>query len=202
MDGSIYVASGTGAVYNSDVARSVERWDILEKETGWKWENRAALKDGRFSREAIEAVGYRGKLCMVNVKGKAVKEGAVHDVVTDEWEEMEKGMLGGWNGPSGVDDMGVMYVVDQESGSLSKYNGNDDCWDEMIEHSEHMKGAEQICAGRGRVCAVIGGGGKIVVVDILVTPPNIWTLEPPQGMEAVAVHILPRMTDRSSHSKL
>ncbi|KAL8542494.1 hypothetical protein ACS0TY_003380 [Phlomoides rotata] len=199
MDGSIYVASGMGARYHIDIARSVERWDLLEKETGWKWKKRAELRDGRFSREAIEAVGYRGKLCMVNVKGRAVKEGAVLDVASDEWEEIGKGMVGGWNGPAGVDDRGVIYVVDQERGSLSKYNGDDDCWEELIEHSEHLKGAEQISAGRGRVCAVSGDGGKIVVVDVSGRPPNVWTLDPPQGMEAVAVHILPRMTDQSSH---
>lgn len=193
IDSSVYVASGMGAQYHSDVARSLERWDMSKKETDWNWEKRATFRDGRFSREAIEALGYRGKLCMVNIKGKALKEGAVYDVVMNQWEEMPKGMLRGWNGPATMDHE-VMYVVDQESGSLSKYDADNDCWEELIGHSDHLKGAEHISAGRGRVCAVSADGGKIVVVDILASPPNVWVLDPPQGMEVIAVHILPRMS--------
>ncbi|KAI3448978.1 hypothetical protein Pfo_005643 [Paulownia fortunei] len=193
INGAVYVGSGTGAQYHSDVARSLEIWDMSKKKTDWNWEKRASFRDGRFSREAIEALGYRGKLCMVNVKGKAVKEGAVYDVVMNQWEEMPQGMLGGWNGPATMDD-DAMYVVDQESGSLSKYDADNDCWEELIEPSEHLKGAEHISAGRGKVCAVSADGRKIVVVDILARPPKVWMLDPPQGMEAIAVHILPRMS--------
>ncbi|KAE8669011.1 Glutathione S-transferase TAU 8 [Hibiscus syriacus] len=78
--GVVYVASGIGSLYKGDVARSLEQWDLSKKRDNWRWQNKARLKDGRFSREAVEAVGYRGKLCMVNVKGNAVKEGAVYDV--------------------------------------------------------------------------------------------------------------------------
>ncbi|KAF9606463.1 hypothetical protein IFM89_025293, partial [Coptis chinensis] len=65
------------------------------------WEKVASLKHGgRFSREAVEAVGWRGKLCVVNVKGNVVKEGVVYDVEKDTWQEMAEGMLIGWNGPT------------------------------------------------------------------------------------------------------
>ncbi|KAG8363530.1 hypothetical protein BUALT_Bualt19G0032000 [Buddleja alternifolia] len=194
INGAIYVASGVGTKYQCDVAKSLERWDISKHESSWNWEKRASFRDGRFSREAVEAVGYRGKLCMVNIKGKTLKEGAVYNVVMDQWEEMPRGMLAGWNGPATVDDDDdVMYVVDQENGSMRKYNADNDRWEEMIEASEYLKGAEHISAGRGRVCAVSGDGRTIVVVDILSRPVKTWRVNPPQGMEAIAVHILPRM---------
>lgn len=193
IDSSVYVASGMGARYNRDVARSLERWDMSKKQSEWSWETRAEFKDGKFSREPIEAVGYRGKLCMVNIKGKAVKEGAVYDVATDQWEEMPRGMLGGWNGPATTNDE-VMYVIDQETGCLSKYDSDNDCWEHFIGPSTHLKGAEHISVGCGKVCAVSGDGAKISVVDISSRPTNFWMLEPPQGMEVVAVHILPRMS--------
>ncbi|KAK6120767.1 hypothetical protein DH2020_045495 [Rehmannia glutinosa] len=199
IHGIIYVASGTGAKYNSDVARSIERWDMTKKEIEWSWEKGEPFRDGRFSREAIEAVGYRGKLCMVNIKGKAVKEGAVYDVVMDQWEEMPRGMLGGWNGPTTIDDGdGVMYMVDQESGSLSKYDGENDRWDEIIENLEYLKGAEHISAGRGKICVVSADGRKIVVVDVFARPSKVWILDPPRGMEVIAVHVLPRMSHPES----
>lgn len=193
IDGSVYVASGTGARYNRDVARSLERWDMSKKESEWSWEKRTEFKDGKFSREPIEAVGYRGKLCMVNIKGKAVKEGAVYNVATNQWEEMPRGMLGGWSGPATTDDE-TMYVIDQETGSLSKYHSDNDCWEQFIGPSTHLQGAEHISVGCGKVCAVSGDGAKISVVDISSRHTNFWLLEPPQGMEVVAVHILPRMS--------
>nr|QNT17576.1 Kelch repeat F-box 12 protein [Salvia miltiorrhiza] len=195
IDSSVYVASGTGAQYHRDVAISLERWDMSKKEADWIWETRAEFKDAKFSREPIEAIGYRGKLCMVNIKGKALKEGAVYNIVMNQWEQMPRGMLGGWTGPATIDDE-VMYVVDQETGSLSKYNPDNDCWEQFVGPSNHLKGAEHISAGRGKVCAVSADGGKIFVVDIAATtrPPNFWILEPPQGMEVIAVHILPRMS--------
>ncbi|XP_075521221.1 F-box/kelch-repeat protein SKIP25-like [Primulina tabacum] len=195
INGGIYVASGTGAQYHGEVARSMERWDISKKDVDWQWETRASFKDGRFSREAVEALGYRGKLCMVNVKGKAVKEGAVYDVVMNQWQEMPKGMLDGWNGPAAVDN-DFMYVVDQENGSLSRYNEDGDCWEELIEPSELLKGAEHLSSHKGKICAVSANGGKIIVADILAKPVRVFMVNPPQGMEVISVHILPRMSVR------
>ncbi|KAL2514124.1 F-box/kelch-repeat protein SKIP25 [Forsythia ovata] len=191
--GAVYIASGVGAQYNGDVARSVEKWDMNKKVSDWNWEKMASLKDGRFSREAVEALEYRGKLCTVNINGKASKDGIVYDFLTNQWEEMSRGMLAGWIGPAAVDG-DFMYVVDQENGSLSKYNAENDCWERLINSSEHLKGAEHIAAGGGRVCAVCAGGGKIIVVDILATPAKIWVVSPPSESEVIAVHILPRMT--------
>ncbi|KAG6400548.1 hypothetical protein SASPL_137388 [Salvia splendens] len=171
MDSSVYVASGTGAQYQRDVARSLERWDMSKKEAEWMWETRTACKDAKFSREAIEAIGYRGKLCMVNIKGRALKQGAVK-------------------------------LVDQETGSLSRYDPENDCWEEFVGPSNHLKGAQHISAGRGKVCAVSADGAKIYVVDVsasaIARPPNFWILEPPEGMEVIAVHILPRMSIHQS----
>lgn len=191
--GAVYIASGVGAQYQSDVARSVEKWDMNKKEMDWNWEKMASLKDGRFSREAVEAIGYRDKLCMVNINGKAPKDGIVYDFLTNQWKEMPRGMLAGWIGPTAVDG-DFIYVVDQENGSLSKYNAENDSWEKLIELSEHLKGVEYIAARGGRVCAVCAGGGEIIVVDILATPPKTWTVAPPPESEVVAVHILPRMT--------
>ncbi|KZV21799.1 hypothetical protein F511_02957 [Dorcoceras hygrometricum] len=193
INGGIYVASGIGSLYHGEVARSMERWDLSKKDVDWHWETRASFKDGRFSREAVEALGYRGKLCMVNIKGKAVKEGAVYDVEMNQWQEMPKGMLDGWNGPAAVDN-DFMYVVDQENGTLSRYNANDDCWEELIEPSELLKSAEHLSAHKGKICAVSANGGKVIVADILAKPAKVWVVDPPQGMEIISVHILPRMS--------
>ena len=62
----------------------------------------------------------------------------------------------------------------------------------MIE-SEFLKGADQIAARRGRVCAVCADGARIAVVDVVDKPARIWIVNPPPKTEAVAVHILPRM---------
>ncbi|MBA0618572.1 hypothetical protein Godav_027892 [Gossypium davidsonii] len=193
--GAVYMASGVGSHYQGDIARSMERWDLNKKRESWGWENKAPLKDGRFSREEVEAVGYRGKLCMVNVKGNAVKEGAVYDVELDKWEEMPQGMVAGWNGPAATMDEDVIYVIDEVKGRLSKYDGENDCWEKVIE-LEQLKRAEQITAGRGKICAISEKGEKIVVVDVRDKPARFWEVAPPPGMEVVAVHVLPRMISR------
>ncbi|KAA8515756.1 hypothetical protein F0562_018633 [Nyssa sinensis] len=195
LGGAVFVASGVGRQYQGDVARSVEKWDMKKSNMEWKWEKMAALKDGKFSREAVEAVEYRGKLCMVNVKGNAVKEGAVYDAATNRWEEMPTRMLTGWNGPAAAvtEDGDAMYVVDEAKGSLRKYDPDKNCWKELIESSEHLKGAKQIVAGRGKVCVVCADGGRIAVLDVVATPAKLWFVNPPPEMEVVAVHILPRI---------
>ncbi|KAL7204097.1 hypothetical protein ACSBR2_017210 [Camellia fascicularis] len=194
VGGAVYVASGVGSHYQGDVARSVEKWETGNKDVAPKWDKVAALRDGRFSREAVEAVGYRGKLYMVNVKGNAIKQGAVYDVAGDRWEEMPEGMLAGWNGPVGAAEEEEMYVVDEGKGVLRKYDCGGDRWEEVVELEEELKGAEQIAAGRGRVCVVSGDGRRIVVVDVVAKPPRTWVVNPPPEMEVVAVHILPRMS--------
>ncbi|KAA3476265.1 F-box/kelch-repeat protein SKIP25-like [Gossypium australe] len=193
--GVVYMASGVGSHYQGDIARSMERWDLNKKRESWGWENKAPLKDGRFSREEVEAVGYRGKLCMVNVKGNAVKEGAVYDVELDKWEEMPQGMVAGWNGPAATMDEDVIYVIDEVKGRLSKYDGEKDCWEKVIE-LEQLKRAEQITAGRGKICAISAKGERIIVVDVRDKPARFWEVAPPPGMEVVAVHVLPRMISR------
>ncbi|XP_022744780.1 F-box/kelch-repeat protein SKIP25-like [Durio zibethinus] len=191
--GVVYMASGIGSHYNRDVARSMEQWDLNKKSENWGWENKAQLKDGRFSREAVEAVGYRGKLCMVNVKGNALKEGAVYNVEYDKWEDMPRGMVAGWNGPAATMDEDVIYAIDEVKGSLSKYDGEKDCWVKLIE-LEQLKHAEQIAAGRGKICAVSAKGKRIIVLDVGERPARFWEVVPPRGLKVVAVHVLPRMS--------
>ncbi|CAA0842501.1 F-box/kelch-repeat protein SKIP25 [Striga hermonthica] len=156
-----------------------------------------SAKDGRFCREGIEAVGYDGnKLCMVNVNGaRSVKQGAVYDVVEDRWEEMPRGMLGGWNGPVSVDecDERAMYVVDWKDGSISTYDRINDRWVGVVGGLEKLKGAEKVAVRGGKMCVVSEEGRQILVVDVLTRPPNVWVVEPPGGTEVVAVHVLPRM---------
>ncbi|KAI4327945.1 hypothetical protein L6164_020349 [Bauhinia variegata] len=202
LRGAIYVASGIGFQFSLDVARSLEKWDLQTKKKddkkdpnvnlGGKWEKKAALKDGRFSRDAIDAVGWRGKLCMVNVKGDAAKEGVVYDAEKDIWEEMPEGMLTGWRGPVAAMDEEVIYVVDEAKGALRKYNAEKDAWEEIME-SERLRGAEQVTAQGGRVCVVSVSG--ISVVNVVAAPARLWVVNLPAGFEAVAVHILPRMPD-------
>ncbi|CAL5404809.1 unnamed protein product [Camellia sinensis] len=212
--GVVYVASGIGSHYNTDVARSVEKWDLRRTnihehnhdrrrrdqgrirsstcmELGWKWEKLGGLRDGKLSRDAIDAVGWRGKLCMVNVKGYGAKEGAVYDVENDGWEEMPAGMVSGWRGPTAAMDEETLYVVDESKGVLSKYDPHNDRWDQILE-DQSLRGADQIAAAAGRVCVICGGG--IVVVDVVSSPPRLWELDPPTGFQPVAVHIMPRMS--------
>ncbi|KVI00593.1 F-box/kelch-repeat protein SKIP25-like [Cynara cardunculus var. scolymus] len=190
---AVYVASGVGAHYRGDVARMVEKWDVKRRRDEWRWEEMAALNDGRFSRESVEAVGYKGKLCMVNVKGNAGKEGVVYDVEENRWEKMAAGMLSRWKGPVGVAEEKVMYVVDEEKGAVRKYDDENDCWEEMIEGSELLKGAEQMAVGGGKLCVVSGGGRRITVVDMVAEPVKLWAVDPPlPENEVISVHILSR----------
>ncbi|XVF42753.1 hypothetical protein PTKIN_Ptkin01aG0389500 [Pterospermum kingtungense] len=191
--GVVYMASGVGSHYRLDVARSTEQWDFNKKSESWGWENKAQLKDGRFSREAVEAVGYRGKLCMVNVKGNALKEGAVYNVELDKWEDMPRGMIEGWKGPAATMDEDAIYAIDEDKGCLSKYDGEKDCWVKVIE-LEQFKHVGQIAAGRGKICAVSAKGEKITVVDVGERGGRFWEVVPPRGLEVVAVHVLPRMS--------
>lgn len=196
------MASGIGSQFSSDTARSLEKWDLNEKITnkndeylGWEWEKKSGLKDGRFSREAIDGVGWRGKLCMVNVKGDAAKDGVIYDVEKDMWEKMPVGMISGWRGPVAAMDEEVMYAVDEGKGVLRKYDPDMDAWEDIVE-SEKLRGAEQMAAGGGRASVVCGGRNNgIVVVDVVGSPPGrLWVVDTPTGFEALAVHILPRMS--------
>ncbi|KAG6482764.1 F-box/kelch-repeat protein SKIP25-like [Zingiber officinale] len=196
--GAVYLASGIGGDYNADVARSAERWDPAAV-SGSAWERVALLPDGRFSREAIEAVASRGKLCMVNVRGRAAKQGAVYDLLADRWDEMPPGMLAGWNGPAASpaeNEDGPIYVVDERSGTLRAYDWGGDRWTTVAE-SERLKGATQMVAGGGRACLVRGGDRTVVVVD-LKSPERMWVVEAPEGKQVLSVHVLPRMCSGNS----
>lgn len=154
------MASGIGSQFNTDVSKSVEKWDLQSEKVGistianktitWKWEKVKELKDGRFCRDAIDAVGWRGKLCMVNMKGDAPKEGLVYDTEKDAWENMPEGMLAGWRGPVASMEEETMFVVDEARGVLRKYDPEEDYWEHMME-SERLVGAQKIAAGGGRV---------------------------------------------------
>lgn len=195
---SVYVASGVGSQYNSEVARSVEKLKFVESkcdnmEKNWKWKKLGLLKDGKFSREAIEAVSYRGKLYMVNVKGDFRKQGIVYNVENDTWHDMPEGMLAGWRGPAASMKEESLYVVDESKGVLSKYNSDQDDWEEVIEF-EKLQGAEHMAAEGGRVCVVCSGGVDIVVVDVVADPPRLFVVETPEGLQAAGIHVLPRMS--------
>lgn len=201
----MYVASGFGTNFSNDVARSVERWDFNKRANkrnkscggvdrlDWKWEKVSGLRDARFSRDAIDAVGWRGKLCMVNVRGAGAKNGVVYDMEKDVWEDMPNGMIAGWSGPVTAMDEEVMFVVDEREGALRRYDQRSDCWEEIME-SERLVRAQQIVAGGGKVCVVCAGGGGIVVIDVVASPAKLWVVDLPARLQAVAIHILPRMT--------
>ena len=90
-------------------------------------------------------------------------------------------------------DEETLYAVDEAKGVLRRYDGGSDLWEEVVAE-EMLRGAERMAAAGGRVCVVCGGGGGIVVVDVVASPPRLWVLETPAGFEAVAIHILPRMS--------
>lgn len=151
-----------------------------------------SLRDGKLSREAIDAVGSRGKLYMVNVKGACAKEGVVYDVNSDGWSEMAEGMLGGWRGPAAAMDEETIYMVDESKGVLRKYDDLMEVWVDILEN-DMLKGAENIAAGGGRVCVLRGGGVGILVVDVVLMPPRLWVVDTLTGHQVLALHILPRM---------
>ncbi|KAL7122535.1 hypothetical protein ACP275_01G050800 [Erythranthe tilingii] len=204
--GVVYVASGISSYYENDVARSIEKWDLgahqqrrrLRRQPLSGWEKLAKLKDGKFSREAIDAVGWKGKLCMVNVKGDAAKEGIIYDVERDTWGEMPDGMLAGWRGPAAAMEEEIIYVVDESRGRLKKYDHVKDTWVVVVENVL-LKGAQQVVAAVGKVCVLCADGVSIAVVDVAaLAAARLWMVEVPTGYEAVGIHVLPRL----SHSNV
>lgn len=185
---AVYIASGVGSSYRSDVARSAERWEV----GSGRWEAIAPLRDGRFSREATNAVAAGGKLCMVNVQGRGAKEGAVYDIGRDSWEEMPAGMVAGWTGPVAAGKGGGMYVVDETSGEVRGYNWGDDRWEVVAPAADERRGAVVAATGCGKICLAVDGGGTVEVVD-LDRPERIWSVELPEGRRVIALHVLPRM---------
>ncbi|KAL2236816.1 UNVERIFIED_CONTAM: F-box/kelch-repeat protein SKIP25 [Sesamum indicum] len=197
--GVVYVASGIGSHYDKDVARSFEKWDLNvqrhhQHRQRWRWEKMGSLRDCKFSREAIDAVGWKGKLCMVNVKGAAAKQGIIYDVESESWEEMPEGMLAGWRGPAAAMEEETLYVVDELKGWLKKYDHVKDAWVGVLEN-EKLKGAQQMAAAGRRVCVLCADGGSIAVVDVAAVPPaRLWMVEAPAGVQGVGIHILPRLS--------
>lgn len=195
---SVYVASGIGSLYDNDVARSAERWDLdprrFDSRRRWGWEKLEKLKDAKFSREAIDAIGWKGKLCMVNVKGNGPKEGIIYDAEKDSWEEMPEGMVAGWRGPAAAMAEETIYAVDESRGWLKKYDEVKDAWVEVVEN-ELLRGAQQVVAAAGRVCVLCADGMRIAVVDVAAPPPaRVWVVEVPPRLVAVGIHVLPRLS--------
>ncbi|KAI3801075.1 hypothetical protein L1987_29176 [Smallanthus sonchifolius] len=197
---AVVVASGIGSHFRQNVARSVEKWAFREmdlfygkrEDSNGVWKKMRSLIDVKFSREAIDAVGCRGKLYMVNGKGACGKEGVVYDVNSDEWSPIQEGMLVGWRGPAAAMDEEMIYVVDEPKGVLRKYDDVMEVWVDVLE-DEMLKGAEHIAAGGGKVCVVRGGGVGILVVDVVSSPPRLWVVDTPAGQQVLGLHILPRM---------
>ncbi|CAN6893798.1 unnamed protein product, partial [Brassica oleracea] len=193
--GVVYVASGVGSQFSSTVAKSIEKLDLTDHNRS-NWQKLREMRDSRFSREAIDAVGWRRKLLMVNVKGDAIKEGAIYDVVNDDWEAMPEEMAAGWRGPVAAMEEDALYSVDERNGTVRIYNEEEREWREVtvVEGGEQMlKGAQQVTAVAGKLC-VVTVDGRILVVDVMAEPAKIWTVENPQGLEPVSVHVLPRMS--------
>ncbi|KAF0903706.1 hypothetical protein E2562_029078 [Oryza meyeriana var. granulata] len=205
--GRVFVAGGVGAGYDPAVARSCAVWDPAAPSAAW--EQIPPLRDGRFSRDAAEAVCSGGKVCMVNLRSRGPKEGAVFDLRAGRWEDMPPGMLAGWKGPaaaSSPDSGETIYVVDEERGALTAYDWGTDRWKTVAE-SERLKGAEEMAIAGGRACVVVPGGAKVLIVDITPPkrasprweslpppPPRMWEVAAPAGKRVVALHVLPRMT--------
>ncbi|CAN6461357.1 unnamed protein product [Victoria cruziana] len=196
VSGSVYLASGVSAEWSPHVARLLEKWDLDSPDEEARWERRTPLSNSKFCRETIEAVGWRAKLWMVNVKGGRHREGLVYDTRSDRWQDMPVGMLAGWTGPVASDDtdgsgFGPMYCADEKLGTLKVYDDTADAWRVVVE-SEYLRGATQLAAKAGKVCVVSKGGGSISVVDTASLPVRVRVVDPPPGFVVVAVHILPR----------
>ncbi|CAN6192802.1 unnamed protein product [Urochloa humidicola] len=200
--GRVFVAGGVGAGYDANDARAAATWDPSAAGAA-SWEPLPPMRDCRFSRDAAEAVCSGGKVCMVSLRGRGPKEGAVFDLAARRWEDMPPGMLAGWKGSAAAHDAGAgaetIFVVDEERGALKAYDWGRDRWRTVVE-SERLKGAAEMAAGGGRVCVAAEGGAKVIVVDV--TPqkptwrpstPRMWEVAAPEGKRVVALHVLPRM---------
>lgn len=196
---SVYVASGIGSHYDNDVARSAEKLDLDPRRSEPRrrpgWEGLGKLRDAKFSREAIEAIGWKGKLCMVNVKGNAPKEGVIYDAGRDSWVEMPEGMVAGWRGPAAAMEEETIYTVDESRGWLKRYDEAKDAWVQVVEN-ELLRGAQQVvAAAAGKVCVLCANGSRIVVVDVAAPPPAaVWVVEVPPELQSVGIHVLPRLS--------
>jgi hypothetical protein len=209
--GRVFVAGGVGAGYDANDARSGAVWDPASPAAAW--EPLPPMRDCRFSRDAAEAVCSGGKVCMVSLRGRGAKEGAVFDLAAGRWEDMPPGMLAGWKGSAAAADAAdaggaeTIFVVDEERGALSAYDWGGDRWRTVVE-SERLKGAAEVAAGGGRVCVAAEGGAKVIVVDVTPPPkptrwagsrpgpaaaPRMWEVAAPAGKRVVALHVLPRM---------
>lgn len=184
----MYAASGVGAHYTTRTARSVEKLDFDFKIRSW--EKLGELESEKMSRGAVGAVGWRGKLLVADV---AAKEGRVYEVKSDTWQEMPKGMIGGWRGPAAAMDEETLFALNESNGVLKRYDAEGDCWVDIF-CSPELTGAEQIAAGGGRVCVVQSGGGRIMVVDVVASPAKFWTMDTLKESQTIAVHILPRIS--------
>ncbi|KAJ1260994.1 hypothetical protein BS78_10G274400 [Paspalum vaginatum] len=205
--GRVFVAGGVGAGYDAADARAGAVWDpaAAPGEGGWDWEPLPPLRDARFCRDAADAVCSAGKVCMVSLRSRGAKEGAVFDLRAGRWEDMPPGMLAGWKGSAAVAGGGTIFVVDDERGALLAYDWAADRWATVAE-SERLKGAAEMAAGGGRVCVAAQGGEKVIVVDVAPRPkpprswghaaaePSMWEVPTPHGKRVVALHVLPRMT--------
>jgi hypothetical protein len=212
--GRVFVAGGVGAGYDASDARSGATWDPASATAAAGWEPITPMRDARFSRDASEAVCAAGKVCMVSLRGRGAKEGAVFDLRASRWEDMPPGMLAGWKGPAAAVDETTIFVVDEERGALSAYDWAGDRWRTVVE-SERLVGAAEMAAGGGRVCVAAQGGEKVVVVDVAPSRPSpqpsrrwgapasaaaaaaprprVWEVAAPPGKRVVALHVLPRM---------
>ncbi|CAL5040445.1 unnamed protein product [Urochloa decumbens] len=200
--GRVFVAGGVGAGYDATDARSAATWDPVAAAAASpeEWEPLPPMRDCRFSRDAAEAVCSGGKVCMVSLRGRGAKEGAVFDLEAGRWEDMPPGMLAGWKGSAAAADDETIFVVDEERGALSAYDWGGDRWRTVVE-SERLKGAAEMAAGGGRVCVAAEDGAKVIVVDVTPQkptwrhppPPRMWEVAAPEGKRVVALHVLPRM---------
>ncbi|KAJ3672576.1 hypothetical protein LUZ60_007297 [Juncus effusus] len=205
-NGSVFIFSGVGSLaYDPALARSAFKWDLSNSNNNtshWKWDPLAPLRDGTFSREAVEAVASNGKLCMVNLRGRCAKEGLVYNIKMNKWAEMPTGLRTGWTGPAAADEEGNIYVVDEASGALKVYQWGRDTWVTVFEGGERLRGATQLAARGEKVCVVLAGGEALVVVDVGLRRSGrggergkgMWSVEPPCGKKILNVNVLPRLS--------
>ncbi|GAB2295961.1 hypothetical protein Dimus_030107 [Dionaea muscipula] len=131
---------------------------------GGGWEKLAGSRTRRFCREAIEAVGWKGKLWWRG-PAAAMEEEVIY--VVDE----SCGVLRRY------DEDGDRWVDVLESDRLRR-----------AQHVAASGGRVRVVSSDG------GGGGVVVVVDVTVAPPRLVVVDMPSGFDALTVHVLPRMS--------
>ncbi|KAJ7522048.1 hypothetical protein O6H91_19G081000 [Diphasiastrum complanatum] len=196
VNDKLYLASGCGTEWNSDISRSAEMYD-LEREL-WRPINR--LASSKFSGEAISAVNLGGKLYMVSGRGVFARVGVIFCPELGQWTEMPCGLRDGWTGQCAA-SQGRLYMLDF-CGRLKVYDPVQDRWIVILK-DEKLRNFQEMVGAGGKLCGHVvkmgsGEGAEPVsllrILDVSSDEFKFFDVEmPEEGDQIVAMQVLERL---------